>query len=134
MYAGWDVYWFIHKDSLMKLFANENFSRTSVLFLLLRELNYDFTSIGEDNPSISDKAVMKIAENEQRIILTFNRDYGELIYKHNFKPQKGVIYLKLLKFTPEEPAMHVHRLLKVLKVNTDRTLTVFNGTYIRQRK
>ncbi len=74
MYAGWDVYWFIHKDSLMKLFANENFSRTSVLFLLLRELNYDVTSIGEDNPSISDKAVMKIAENEQRIILTFNRE------------------------------------------------------------
>ena len=84
MYAGWDVYWFIHKDSLMKLLANENFPRTSVL--LLRELNYDVTSIGEDNSGISDKAVMKIAENEQRIILTFDRDYGELIYRHNFNP------------------------------------------------
>lgn len=37
----------------MKLLANENFPKASVL--LLRKLNYDVKSIGEDNPSVSDK-------------------------------------------------------------------------------
>ncbi len=61
----------------MKLLANENFPKASVL--LLRSLGYDITSIGEDNPSISDQSVMEIATAEERIILTFDRDYGELI-------------------------------------------------------
>ncbi len=34
---------------------------------------------------------MTIAINEERTILTFDRDYGELTFKHNYKPEKGVI-------------------------------------------
>lgn len=116
----------------MKLLANENFPKASVL--LLRNMNYDVLSIGEDNPSISDTAIMQIAEKEQRIIVTFDRDYGELIYRYNFKPSKGVIYLRIDTFSPEEPAIHVHYLLNILKVETDRRLTVFNGSSVRQRK
>lgn len=116
----------------MKLLANENFPKASVL--LLRDLGYDITSIGEDNPSISDKLVMEIAEAEQRIILTFDRDYGELIYKYNYKPEQGVVYLRLENYTPEDPAKHVHELLSVLKIDTVRSLTVFDGVSVRQRK
>ncbi len=116
----------------MKLLANENFPKAS--FLLLRNLGYDITSIGEENPSISDKSVMEIAHTEQRLILTFDRDYGELIYKHNYKPPQGVIYLRLERYSPEELAMHVHELLTILKIETKRTLTVYDGQNIRQRK
>ena len=79
----------------MKLLANENFPKASVL--LLWNLGYNITSIGEDNPSISDQSVMEIAINEERIILTFDRDYGELIYKHNYKPPQEVFYLRFWK-------------------------------------
>ncbi len=71
----------------MKLLANENFPKASVL--LLRSLGYNITSIGEENHSVSEQSVMEIAETEQRTILTFARDYGELIYKHNYKPSQG---------------------------------------------
>jgi predicted nuclease of predicted toxin-antitoxin system len=116
----------------VKLLANENFTKASVL--LLRSQGYDITSIGEDNPSISDKSVMQIAEIEQRIILTFDRDYGELIYKHNYKREQGIIYLRLKSYAPEEPAKHVDELLKVLKIQTNRSLTVYDGKNVRQRK
>jgi predicted nuclease of predicted toxin-antitoxin system len=116
----------------VKLLANENFPKASVL--LLRSLGYNITSIGEDNPSISDRAVMEIAESEQRIILTFDRDYGELIYKYNYKPSQGVVYLRLNTYSPEEPGKHVHQLLTVLHIETERSLTVYDGTNIRQRK
>lgn len=94
MHARWNACW-LPQNSIVKLLANENFPKASVL--LLRNLGYRITSIGEDSPSISDKSVMEIAENEQRIILTFDRDYGELIYKYNYKPSQGVIYLRLDK-------------------------------------
>lgn len=116
----------------MKVLANENFPKASVL--LLRELGYDVISIGEDDPSISDRAVMEIAQKEQRLILTFDRDYGELIYKYDHKPEAGVLYLRLSAFTPEEPARIVHELLAVLKLETARRLTVYDGQSIRQRQ
>ncbi len=42
----------------------------------------------ELNPEVLARAV-----DEQRIILTFDRDYGELIYRFRLPPPKGVIYL-----------------------------------------
>ena len=132
MHSGWTFCSLVQRDSLVKLLANENFPKASVL--LLRELGYDIISIGEDNPSITDESVMVIAENEKRLIITFDRDYGELIYKYNYKPQQGVLYLRLSEFGPEDPAKIVHELLKTFQLNTIRHLTVYDGQSIRQRK
>lgn len=116
----------------MKLLANENFPKASVL--LLRKLGYDILSIGEDNPSITDQSVMDIAQHEQRLIVTFDRDYGELIYKYNYRPEQGVLYLRILEYTPEEPARMVHELLSGAELETARRFTVYDGQNIRQRK
>jgi len=116
----------------VNLLANENFPKASVLFL--RELGYDITSIGEDNPSVSDDSVMTIAQQEQRLILTFDRDYGELIFKYNYKPEQGVLYLRLTDYSPEDPGRIVHELLSANKLEIARRLTVFDGSTIRQRK
>ena len=116
----------------MKLLANENFPMPAIL--LLRKLGYDITSIGEDYPGITDEQVMNIAQREERIIITFDRDYGELIYKHNYKPPKGVVYLRLDKYEPAEPGVIVHKLFDEYKIDTEGTLTVFDGLMVRQRK
>ena len=47
----------------MRLLANENFPKASVL--ALRENGYNVLSIGEDNPSIQDHEVIDIAIKEQ---------------------------------------------------------------------
>ena len=77
----------------MKLLANENIPHASINYL--RNKGYDVLSIGIDNPSIMDSEIMTIAINEERTIVTFDRDYGELIFRYNYKPEKGVIYLRL---------------------------------------
>mgnify|MGYP001156213051 CR=1 FL=1 len=77
----------------MRLLANENFPLKSVIYL--KEKGYDVKAIGIDNSGIMDEEVMDIAIREERLILTFDRDYGELIFKHNYRPQKGVIYLRI---------------------------------------
>ncbi len=91
----------------MKLLANENFPYTSIFYL--RNKGYDVLSIGIDNPSITDYEVMTIAINEERTILTFDRDYGELIFRYQYKPEKGVIYLRLDKYQLQEPGMIIEK-------------------------
>lgn len=85
----------------MKLLANENFPLKSILYL--RSKSFDIISIGTDNPSIQDNVIMTIAIKEERTILTFDRDYGELIFKYNYKPRNGVIYLRLDEYKADEP-------------------------------
>lgn len=57
----------------MKFLANENFPRAS--FRILRAEGLDIEHIGETNPSVSDEEVMKMALQEERIIITFDNDY-----------------------------------------------------------
>lgn len=116
----------------MRLLANENFPKASVL--ALRENGYNVLSIGEDNPSIQDYEVVAIAIKEERIILTFDRDYGELIFKKGLKPPKGIIYLRIDTFAPEEPAEIIHKIIKSQKFDFNRHLTEVDNNFVRQRK
>jgi predicted nuclease of predicted toxin-antitoxin system len=69
-----------------------------------------------DNPSIMDAEIIAIAISEERMILTFDRDYGELIFRHNHKPEKGVIYLRLDEYEPEQPGrISLKKLLQTRK-------------------
>jgi predicted nuclease of predicted toxin-antitoxin system len=44
-------------------------------------------------------------DNLECTLLTFDRDYGELIFRYQYKPEKGVIYLRLDKYQPQEPGL-----------------------------
>ena len=116
----------------MKLLANENFPYKSIYYL--KEKGYDVLSIGMDNPSILDSEIMKIAIDEERMIMTFDRDYGELIFRHNYKPQQGVIYLRLDKYQPHEPGLIIEEIITNKEIDLTRTLTVIDKNGIRQRK
>ena len=115
----------------MKLLANENFPLKSTS--LLRQAGFDIIAIGTDNPGISDKEVIRIAEREKRTIITFDKDYGELIYKHGYKPEAGVIFLKPFDFKPEDPGIYLMKIFKSKNLKFNRKLTVIDNKKIRQR-
>lgn len=115
----------------MKILANENFPYPSIYYL--KEKGFDVLSIGMDYPGIKDAEIMEIAIKEERIILTFDRDYGELIFRLNYKPEKGVIYLRLNEYTPVEPGHIIERLLRS-SYDFSSALTVVDEQGIRQRK
>ncbi|MBU2446430.1 MAG: DUF5615 family PIN-like protein [Bacteroidetes bacterium] len=116
----------------MKFLANENFPLASVI--KLKEAKLDLASIGIDNPSISDKEVIEAAIKENRIILTFDKDYGELVYKFGYKPKAGVIYFRRKRYQPEEPADWVIELLSSKDFQFEGLFTVVDENSIRQRK
>jgi predicted nuclease of predicted toxin-antitoxin system len=117
---------------MRKLLANENFPYKSIYYL--RNKGFDIVSIGMDNPSILDSEIMEIAIREERTILTFDRDYGELIFHHNYRPEMGVIYLRLEEYEPEEPAYIVESILNNNEIELSNSLTVVDKNGIRQRK
>lgn len=116
----------------MKLLANENFPLDSVKYL--SQQGFDVKAIGVDNSSISDEAVMQIAIEEARTILTFDRDYGELIFKHNYKPEMGVVYLRLGTYESDEPGKIIEKLLHNPDFDPKQKLTVVSDDLIRQRR
>ncbi len=117
---------------MRKLLANENYPYKSIYYL--RSKGFDILSIGMDNPSILDSEIITIAINEQRTILTFDRDYGELIFRYNYKPEMGVIYLRLDEYEPEEPGVIVESIINNNEIDLTNALTVIDNNGIRQRK
>ncbi len=77
---------------------------------------------------------MGIAIEEKRIILTFDRDYGELIFKYNFKPVSGVIYLRLDHETPQESGLIVENILSFGYIDSSMALAAIVKRDICQRK
>ncbi len=116
----------------MKLLANENFPRAAVE--RLRARGWDVSYVVESAAGISDRAVMRLARREGRVVLTFDRDYGELIYKHRLPAPAGVVFLRLIPDAPEEPGEMVAALLDDARmVIAGRFTVVTREGPVRQR-
>jgi len=116
----------------LKFLANENVPFSSVTYL--KSQGFNITAIGVDNPSITDDEVMKIAIDEVRTIITYDSDYGELIFKHGYKPDAGVIFIRFQPSEPLDTAKILERLTSNPELSFERTLTVIDSTSIRQKK
>lgn len=131
MPAGWAFIFTDGKNKVMKLLANENFPLDSFHYLRLKD--FDIKAIGLDHTGIQDHEVIQLAIDEDRIILTFDKDYGELIFKYGLKPERGVIFLRLDEYESDEPGKIIEQILGTAHFDTDSKLTVFDGKFIRQR-
>jgi predicted nuclease of predicted toxin-antitoxin system len=61
----------------------------------LTTLGHDATRVGRDYPGdLPDHEILAIAVRERRIIITDDRDFGELVFRLRL-PHAGVIYLRL---------------------------------------
>lgn len=116
----------------MKLLVNENIPLASVKYLL--SVGFDVLWISDNFSGISDKEVMEIAINQSRTIVTFDRDYGELIFRYGFKPTAGVIYLRFDEYSPSFAGELIHKIIVYKDFIFENRLTVIDERGIRQRK
>ncbi|MFQ5673541.1 MAG: DUF5615 family PIN-like protein [Nitrospinales bacterium] len=115
----------------MRFLANENVPLASIR--RLRDSGYDVTAVKEVLPGATDQSVLTFAEKESRIISTFDRDYGNLIFQKGFKIPAGVVYFRFSPNSPEEPAEQLLRLVGDSRISLKRKFTVLNRDRIRQR-
>lgn len=80
----------------MRLLANENFPLDAVE--ALREAGHDVAWIREDARGASDDVILQRAQQENRIVVTFDKDFGELAFRSKLAAQSGII---LFRVTPK---------------------------------
>ena len=60
----------------------------------LRDFGHDVTYIIEEKTGFSDDEVLTIAYNQRRILLTEDKDFGELVYRFR-KPSVGIVLIRI---------------------------------------
>lgn len=88
----------------MRFLADECCSAT--LVEALREDGHDVLFMIEHDPGASDARVLQRAFDENRLLLTEDKDFGELVYRLR-RPARGVV---LLRFAPSERKRKLPRL------------------------
>jgi predicted nuclease of predicted toxin-antitoxin system len=114
----------------MEFLANENFPRPSIKFL--RENSFLVSSIAETSIGISDHDVIQLAIERNQIILTFDKDYGEIIFKENLPEPPSVIFFRI---KGKNPFFASQLILEMLEqgVVFEKHFTVVDESGIRQR-
>ena len=92
-----------------RLLANENFPLPAVR--LLQEAGVDVETVLDVMPAASDEEVLSYARRERRWIVTFDRDYGDLVFRKGMPPPPAIIYLRQEAYSPEKPAQLVQAIL-----------------------
>lgn len=93
----------------MNLLADE-----SVDFSLvenLRKANVPINAIVEDSPSIPDRVVLKTAVEQNALLITEDKDFGELVLRFKL-PHKGILLLRIFELPQEEKVNLVIETLK----------------------
>jgi predicted nuclease of predicted toxin-antitoxin system len=60
----------------------------------LRDSGHDVTFAGDVDWRLPDRDMLSLAHGEQRIILTMDTDFGDLVY-HSQQPHAGVLLLRM---------------------------------------
>jgi uncharacterized protein with PIN domain len=77
----------------MRFLLDQNAEARIAAFL--RAQGHDVTRVGQDYPpGLPDDEILAIARQEQRILITNDRDFGELVFRHKLS-HAGVLYFRL---------------------------------------
>jgi predicted nuclease of predicted toxin-antitoxin system len=115
----------------MKFLANENFPGNAVK--ALEQHGHDVAWVRALRPGISDVEVLYWANSEQRILLTFDKDFGELVYFRGKSASCGVV---LFRISMQDPASSVAKIVASIQARSDWQdhFTVIEDGRIRMSK
>ena len=85
----------------MRLVADESVEGPTVT--ALRAAGHLVLFIAETSPGIEDSEVLVIARKEQALLLTADKDFGELVFR-NREPHCGVLVVRSQEDDPDENA------------------------------
>src|SRR5687768_1151256 len=108
---------------MARFLANENVPREAVQ--AAREAGFDVTWMVELQPGAADETVLALAQREGRVLITLDKDFGELVFRHGRSGSHGVILLRPSPHSPEIVSAFV-----LMVPNGGRVLSKESGTVI----
>lgn len=98
----------------------------------LRKDGHDVAYIGEMEPGISDETVLKNANEREALLLTVDKDFGELTYRQKLI-HRGVVLIRLAGLSNQTKAELVAQALRDRGTQFDKAFTVISPGMIRVR-
>jgi predicted nuclease of predicted toxin-antitoxin system len=115
----------------MRLLADENIPLETVR--ALRNAGHDVFAASEAAPGVADEAHLDRARREERVVLTFDRGFGELVIRRPGAKIPGVILLRFLPANPGSVTTFLQELLARNDITWLGHLSVVDPAHIRQR-
>jgi predicted nuclease of predicted toxin-antitoxin system len=116
----------------MQFLANENFPLPSIK--VLRSSGYLVKSVVEEMPAATDMEIVETARIEDLIILTFDKDYGEIIFRYGLIEPPPVVFFRYKGSSNEFAGQFIVDLLNDSKTELTNNFTVVEQGNIRQRQ
>ena len=98
----------------MRLLANENVPLEAVE--VLRSAGHDIEWIRLLAPGSSDEEVLRRGVSENRVLVTFDKDFGELVFQRRLPSPPGII---LFRFALSSPGYAARTSVAALASRTD---------------
>jgi len=94
---------------------------------------YNIKTVREINPRMKDKEVLKIAVLEKRMVITMDKDFGELVYNSGIA-HSGVLLLRLEDANADEKVKTIEKILSKYQDLLLNKFCVYQHGKLRIRK
>lgn len=114
----------------MRIRVNENMARSVVQ--KLRDRGHDVLAAKESMRGEEDSTILARAQAEARLVITQDKDFGELAYRSGLPAQCGII---LFRLAGDDPQVELAYMVEVIESRTDWSghFTVATNDRIRTR-
>ena len=117
--------------NLIHFVADESVDAT--IFAALRQEGFFVYSIQENQFGIIDEEVLNVANERKAILLTEDKDFGELVYRLQL-PHCGIFLMRLIGLTSEEKASASLKTEQYYLQELPYNFTVLKDSKVRIRK
>ncbi len=102
------------------------------IFIFLKNEGFGVQFVSYLMPGAEDLDVLKLAEKEKRILITNDKDFGELIFKFNFA-SFGIIFLRLRRDSSLKRVAQIGYLIKNYSDRLENHFITISESKIRFR-
>ncbi len=100
----------------MRFLIDENVSGSVIRYL--RDQGHDVVCVADENVGMKDERILELAINTKRIILTYDTDFGDLVFRDR-KPHGGIV---LVRLRVDNTNLHVEALTQFLKKHDEKEI------------
>jgi predicted nuclease of predicted toxin-antitoxin system len=114
----------------MRIVADESVERQ--ISDALRDEGHDVYAITDETPSIPDEDVLAVANDRQALLITADKDFGELVFRQGLA-HHGILLCRLEGQSPEDKADIVQSVFRLYGPDMQGGFSVITPRAIRIR-
>lgn len=99
----------------------------------LRHVGHEVQYVAEMSPGINDDSVLDLARREDALLLTADRDFGDLVFRQR-RVTAGVVLVRLAGLSIPEKTTIVLKAVQAYEDQLPRAFTVISAGAVRVRR